>query len=57
MINSGKEILKPNIKIGDVFVDTDSHTIFKVTHVELNKHWVIHCVYFESPVTGEQQVS
>lgn len=55
MIDSRKAILKPNINVGDVFVDTDSHTIFKVTHVNLNKHWSRHCIHMEAPVTGEQR--
>lgn len=55
MIDARNDILKPNIKVGDVLVDTDSHTIFKVTYIKINKHWARHCIYLEAPLTGEQR--
>ena len=55
MIDARKDILKPNIKVGDVLVDTASHTIFKVTHIKINKHWARHCIHLEAPLTGEQR--
>lgn len=56
MINSGKDILKPNIKIGDIFVDTETHTIFKVMGIKLDKSWSRHLVTLEAPLTGEHRV-
>ena len=55
MINPRKSILKPNIEVGDVLVDTSSHTIFKVTRVKLNRRWTRHCVDLEAPLTGEKR--
>lgn len=55
MIDARNDILQPNIKVGDVLVDTESHTIFKVTYVKLNTHWARHCVYLEAPLTGEKR--
>ena len=55
MIDSKKDILKPNIKVGDVLVDTSSHTIFKVTRVMLTRRWSHHCIDLESPITGEKR--
>lgn len=55
MINSGKSILKPNIEVGDVLVDTSSHTIFKVTRVKINRRWSRHCVDMVAPLTGEKR--
>ena len=55
MIDSIKSILKPNIEVGDVLVDTSSHTIFKVTRVKINRHWSSHCVDMVAPLTGEKR--
>ena len=55
MIDARNDILQPNIKVGDVLVDTESHTIFKVTYVKLNTHWARHCVYLEAPLTGKKR--
>ena len=55
MIDAINDILKPNIKVGDVLVDTASHTIFKVTYIHLNKRWARHCIHLEAPLTGEQR--
>ena len=55
MIDSRKLILKPNIEVGDVLVDTSSHTIFKVTRVKISRRWSRHCVDLEAPLTGEKR--
>ncbi len=55
MIDSRNDILKPNIKVGDVLVDTESHTIFKVTRVKINRRWSRHCVDLVAPLTGEKR--
>ena len=55
MIDPRKSILEPNIKVGDVLIDTSSHTIFKVTRVKLNRRWSHHCIDLESPITGEKR--
>ena len=55
MIDSRKSILKPNIEVGDMLVDTSSHTIFKVTRVTINRHWSRHCVDMVAPSTGEKR--
>ena len=55
MIDSRKSVLKPNIKVGDVFVDTNTHTILKVINIRLNKSWSRHCVDLEAPLTGEKR--
>ena len=55
MIDPIKSILKPNIKVGDVLVDTSSHTIFKVTRVKFTSRWSRHCIDLESPITGEKR--
>ena len=55
MIDPRKSILEPNIKVGDVLIDTSSHTIFKVTRVTLNRRWSFHFIDLESPITGEKR--
>ena len=55
MIDSRKWILKPNIEVGDVLVDTSSHTIFKVTRVKISRRWSRHCVDLRAPLTGEKR--
>ena len=55
MINSVKSILNPNIEVGDVLVDTSSHTIFKVTSVKINRRWSRHCIDMVAPLTGEKR--
>ena len=55
MIDARNDILKPNIKVGDVLVDTDSHTIFKVTYIKINTMSGQMFIYLEAPLTGEQR--
>ena len=55
MIEAGRSIINPNIKVGDVLVDTRSHTIFKVTRVKINSRWSRHSVDMVAPLTGEKR--
>ena len=55
MINSGKSIINPNIEVGDLLVDTSSHTIFKVTSVKITRNWSRHFVDIVAPLTGEKR--
>ena len=55
MIDARRSIINPNIKVGDVLVDTRSHTLFKVTRVKINRRWSRHSVDMVAPLSGEKR--